>query len=539
MGKRRTFVLSLLVLLISVLSCAGGGGDSAPQATPPVLSAVSMSPSSVIEGTNTTITGTFSFSDSGGDLNGGSLNYTYGGSNHSLLIPASYSGVTSGTGSFYISGSLSTTVGNISIPCWLVDRAGNASNVFTVVLSQTGHPVQIGTSAYDYVQGLAATSDGDVYLVGATYGSLDGFNFYGSTDAFIVKFDASKNRLWTVQFGTASGDSITDVAVDTQGNLYVAGITGGDIDGTGSGVNAGSGDVFLAKYTSSGARQWIVQFGTTEVDSASKIALYNDQYLYVTGATHGDIDGNGAHGGSDIFLAKYDTNGSRLWIKQFGTTTEDQARGLAVDSSGNPIVAGDTGGGLFGILQGATDLVLLKYDSAGTGLLWSLQEGTTDDDIARGVTVDGDDNIYIAGLTLGMLPGNTTGSGTAFLRKYNTAGVEQWTRQFGTPQGTDANDVKAENPGNYVYVTGNTSGNLEGNIATGGSDAFVAKYDAAGTRQWTKQTGTASNDEGHALAIGSNHIYIGGYTYGSFSPYSNAGQSDIFYIKSDTGGIIQ
>jgi hypothetical protein len=486
-----------------------------------------------------TITGTFSFTDTGGDLNGGTINYTYGGSNHSFIIPASYSGVSGGTGSFYITGSLSTTVGNISIPCWLVDRAGGVSNIFTVVLTQTGHPVQIGTSAYDYLQGIATSSDGDVYLVGATYGSLDGFNFFGSIDAFIVKFDASKNRLWTAQFGTASGDYITDVAIDTLGNLYVAGITGGDIDGTGGGVNAGNGDVFLAKYTASGAIQWIVQFGTTEEDSASKIVLYNDQYLYVTGHTHGNIDGNGAHGGSDIFLAKYDTNGNRLWIKQFGTMAEDMAYGLAVDTFGNPIVAGDTGGGLYGVLQGAADLVLFKYDSAGTGLLWSLQEGTSDDDMARGVTVDSADNVYVAGLTLGTLPGNTTGSGTAFLRKYNASGVEQWTRQFGTPQGTAASDVKVDNPGNYVYVIGNTSGNLEGNISAGGSDAFVAKYDSAGIRQWTKQTGTASNDEGHALAIGNNYIYIGGYTYGSFAPTSNAGQTDLFFIKLDTGGAIQ
>ena len=106
-----------------------------------------------------------------------------------------------------------------------------------------------------------------------------------------------------------------------------------------------------------------------------------------------------------------------------------------------------------------------------------------------GVSADGLGNVYISGYTYGSLGGPNAGSDDAFVSKYDAAGTLQWTRQLGTSAIDRSYGVSADGLGN-VYISGYTSGSLGGPNA-GGNDAFVSKYDAAGTLQWTRQLGTS------------------------------------------------
>ena len=67
----------------------------------------------------------------------------------------------------------------------------------------------------------------------------------------------------TLQFGTSSGDAAYGAATDSSGNLYVTGYTSGGLDGN---TSAGSSDLFVVKYNSSGTKQWTKQLGTSGED---------------------------------------------------------------------------------------------------------------------------------------------------------------------------------------------------------------------------------------------------------------------------------
>ena len=94
----------------------------------------------------------------------------------------------------------------------------------------------------------------------------------------------------------------------------------------------------------------------------------------------------------------------------------------------------------------------------------------------------------MTGYTLGELDGNTNSGGRdIFLVKYDSSGTKQWTKLLGTSS-TDmyltswGYGVTTDSSGN-IYVTGNTSGGLDGNTSSGGSDIIIVKYDSSGTKQ--------------------------------------------------------
>ena len=189
---------------------------------------------------------------------------------------------------------------------------------------------------------------------------------------------------------------------------------------------------------------------------------------------------------------------------------------------------------------------------------WTQQLGTSENDSAKGVTVDSSNNIYITGSTSGGLAvpfttegpdGNTylgqNSSNDIFLVKYNSSGAKLWTKQLGTPLYDSANGLAIDSSDN-IYVTGYTQGNLY--TYSGGKDVFVVKYDSSGTKQWTRQFGApsfsqkspynsssqmvSSEDEGKKVSIDSSgNIYLTGNTQGGLDGNSNSGKEDIFLIK--------
>jgi hypothetical protein len=394
---------------------------------------------------------------------------------------------------------------------------------------------QLGTSDNDEAIGVAIDSNNNVYITGNTEGDLDGPNA-GSVDAFLAKYDSAGTLVWTKQLGTSSSDQAYSVAIDSNNNVYITGSTAGSLDGP----NAGEDDAFLAKYDSTGDRVWTKQLGTSSYDGTFSVAIDSNNYVYITGYTGGSLEGSNA-GSYDAFLAKYDSStGDRVWTKQLGTSSLDVAYSVAIDSNNNVYITGATGGGLDGLNAGSADAFLAKYDSTGDRV-WTKQLGTSSYDEAFGVAIDSNNNVYITGYTEGALDGPNAGSSDdpfffwatsdAFLAKYDSStGNRVWTKQLGTSSSDQATSVAIDS-NNNVYITGHTEGDLGGSNA-GSFDAFLAKYDSStGDRVWTKQLGTSSYDGAQYVAIDSNNnVYITGYTEGDLGG-PNAGSGDAFLAK--------
>ncbi|MCP4129533.1 MAG: hypothetical protein GY754_00830, partial [bacterium] len=350
---------------------------------------------------------------------------------------------------------------------------------------------QMGTTDNDWAAGVSVDSTGNIYVAGYTSGGLDGNTNAGLADIFLVKYNSLGEKEWTRQMGTTESDCAHGVSVDIAGNIYVVGYTSGGLDGN---TNDGGRDIFLVKYSSLGEKQWTRQMGTTENDYACGVSVDSAGNIYITGDTEGGLDGNTHAGDDDIFLVKYNSLGVKQWTRQMGTTEGDYARGVSVDSFDNIYITGFTYGGLDGNThEGGSDIFLVKYNSLGEKQ-WTRQMGTTTTDRAMGVSVDSFDNIYITGFTSGGLDGNThEGGSDIFLVKYNSLGEKQWTRQMGTTESDYVYGVSVDSTGN-IYITGCTEGGLDGNTNDGGWDIFLVKYNSLGVKQWTRQMGTTEND---------------------------------------------
>jgi uncharacterized delta-60 repeat protein len=391
-----------------------------------------------------------------------------------------------------------------------------SANVFTETMK-----VQFGTSDYDVANSITTDKDGNIYITGSTNGALSGSNA-GSYDIWVAKYNSSGTQAWIKQFGTSNYDYARGITTDKDANIYITGYTSGAL----SGSNAGSYDIWVAKYNSSGTQAWIKQFGTSDRDIANSITTDKDGNIYITGYTGGALSGSNA-GDYDIWVAKYNSSGTQAWIKQFGTSVHNGANSITTDKDGNIYITGPTGVALNGSNSGSDDIWVAKYNSSGTQA-WIKQFGTSDRDVASGITTDKDGNIYITGPTSGALSGSNAGSYDIWVAKYNSSGIQAWIKQFGTSTDDYSTGITTDKDGN-IYITGFTSGAFSGSNSSD-YDIWVAKYNSSGTQAWIKQFGTSDNDWATGITTDKDgDIYITGSTEGALSG-SNSGHSDIFIL---------
>ena len=299
---------------------------------------------------------------------------------------------------------------------------------------------------------------------------------------------------------------------------------------------------FVRKYDAGGGDIWIRQLGRIFLSDDFARAVDQDGNVYVAGEIAGSItSGQTIAGDVDAFVSKYDANGNVLWTRQFGALYRDAVNGIAVDASGVYLV-GLTRGTLPGqITPASTDAFVRKYDADGN-LLWSHQFGSTTNvtDSANAVAVDAS-GVYVAGTAGGALPGQTSsGDADAFVRKYDFAGNELWTRQFGGTfrSGPSSPRRSIRRRGSQwtqraSIVAGSTGGTFAGQTSPGGLDAFVRRYDAAGNAIWTRQFGTAGADLATGIATDASGLYLSGFTTGTLAGQTSAGGQDAFLRRMD------
>ena len=278
--------------------------------------------------------------------------------------------------------------------------------------------------------------------------------------------------------------------------------------------------------------EWLQQVGTSGYDESFDITSDDFGNVYLAGRTSGSWGGANS-GSQDGFVSKYDGMGALQWVRQLDVGSSALwCNGISADGAGNVYIGGHTRGDLGGQL-GDWDAFVGKYDSSGN-LLWTRQLGTSGVDFGLGVSADLVGNVYITGYTLGALGGPNAGERDAYLAKYDAGGALQWTRQLGTSANDEGSSIATDGSGD-VYITGHTAGSLAGPNA-GQHDAFVSKFTSTGTSVWTRQFGTNRGDESYGVATdGSGSVYLTGFTGGSLAAPSG-GDIDMFLRKYDAFG---
>jgi hypothetical protein len=366
-----------------------------------------------------------------------------------------------------------------------------------------------------------------------------------------ARVSGSTTTCTCVAYGEAT-DEARGIAADPS-NVYVTGMTEGDLDGN---VNARtdlrystSADVFLMKYDGAGNKAWTRQFGSPEPDRAEDVVIDASGNVYVSGFTAGALNENGSLGSSDAFIAKFDGNGNRQWLEQFGTPEDDNAFGVAIDGTGFVYVAGNTRGGLDGNAnRGDVDVFLRKYDPEGV-LQWTRLLGTSMTDAVSGVETAADGSIYVGGT-------ERVGDATSlFLAKFDGTGVVQWTQRFGAPGFVIAPRLDVNPTGGPSGVGVDPAGNVYmvasydpngGNFHWDDSDVILWKFDSAGTQLWTGTAASPDHDEPNGLAVDAQgNVLVTGVTRGPFDGHAdpepnddgdNFDNDDAFVVKWDAAG---
>lgn len=389
--------------------------------------------------------------------------------------------------------------------------------------------VQLGSAGFDAGVSISGDANGNSIVVGYTDGTLPGQVSSGGADVFVSKFGPEGDRLWTTEFGTSGFDQGMGIASAAGGDTVVVGATGGSLSGQ---PNLGSDDIFLARFDPDGTRLWATQLGSAGDDRGFAVAVDASGNAVVVGTTDGDVAAPGNLGGNDIVVAKYDAAGNRLWADQLGTVRDDVGAAVTTDAAGDVIVTGMTLGALPTYANaGQGDIVLAKFDPDGN-LLWIRQWGGAGHDFGSDVTTDRVGDITLLGGSDGALPGLVNaGDGDIVLAKYDKDGNRLWATEFGTTAGDFANAI-TNGAGGATTLIGHTNGAFPGQVNAGGFDVFLATFDDAGNRTAITQFGTAADDYGIDLTTATDgSLLLGGETWGSFPGSANAGNQDVFVAK--------
>jgi hypothetical protein len=238
-------------------------------------------------------------------------------------------------------------------------------------------------------------------------------------DIFLAKFGPGGDHLWTKVFGDTKMQRGPGLALDSAGNIYLAGVSSGtlsfspgtesckltDIAGVGE-------DIYVAKLNSLGECVWAKNFGNNQTQYVQTVQVNKDQSVVVVGDFVGLVDfGNGpinSYGDRDAFVLKLDEKGDLEWIKRYGDALAQGGQAAVFDESGDIIVTGrfsgnvDFGLGAIKTESGLDSVFLLKLDAAGN-TVWSRGFGKTGVNHSRGLALDGDGNAWLMGTTTGSI----------------------------------------------------------------------------------------------------------------------------------------
>lgn len=287
-------------------------------------------------------------------------------------------------------------------------------------------------------------------------------------------------------------------------------------------------------------RTWGTYSGGSADDSFSDLVLDSNSAIYVCGDTKSinNIATSGAyqttHGGGfyDAVLMKYDLNGNKLWGTYIGDSDMEFGFGVCLDGTGNVFLSGTVFGSGTAIASAAShqsvcsvgpDAYLMKFSPSGSKI-WGTYYGGSGADYSYGCKSDANGNIYIYGdtstptsteiatasshQTLFVSPGNNF---NGMLAKFSNAGVRQW----GTYYGGEAESIYdcMVDGQNNIIITGITSSSISSFISTSGAyqttfggsqDAFIAKFNSGGVRQWGSYFGDSNDDDGSSCIIDNN-----------------------------------
>ena len=231
-------------------------------------------------------------------------------------------------------------------------KAVGSIDAYIIKLDSFGVPVwakSFGRSNNDVGYGIAVDTLGNSYTTGSFKDSMIVGNTTltsaGQTDIFIIKLDSFGTPIWAKNYGGISYDNGLDIAVDTLGNSYTTGNFAGTMTvGNITLTTAGANDMFIIKLDSFGVPLWAKRYGGPNGDAGTSIAVDASGNSYSTGYFQGTMTVGSTNltsvGGRDIFIIKLDSSGSPIWAVGYGSSIDDEGKGIQIGALGSVYTCG-------------------------------------------------------------------------------------------------------------------------------------------------------------------------------------------------------
>ena len=364
-------------------------------------------------------------------------------------------------------------------------------------------------------------------------------------DAFIAKFNEDGKRVWSTYYGGDSTDYAYAISIDKDSNIIVGGysrsVNTNNVIATADAYQAeygGDGDGMLIKFDRDGTRIWGTYYGGSGLDRIVSSAIDYNNRIIINGTTTSEtgISTIGVHKETfdkrypfnDIYIAKFDFSGNRIWGSYYGGNATELAGEIAVDSNNNIYIVGSTQSweGISTVnsfklnYEDSHDVFFTKFNSDGQ-IIWGSYLGNTGIDKGFAIAVDHKDNIIVAGVCSSSLnfvtenahqkdgPG---GMPCAFINKFDKDCNRLWGTIYGGNSDDLATDIEIDR-NNNIFITGITfSSNYSGvhdYISTYDAlqrertstyhEVLIAKFNEFGTRIWGSYFGSDSSDLGEVI----------------------------------------
>lgn len=448
----------------------------------------------------------------------------------------------------------------------------NIKTTMLILLSGTAFTLYGQTLTYQYANTLGSTSseeanslvtdtDGNVYITGKFYGTVDfdpgsgvaNLVSNGYTDAFVAKYDAGGNLIWAHSYGNTAFDEGNNIQVDGAGRVYISGVFSKEVDfdagnnsfkltaltHTRSGTTFYSHDVFILALNSDGSFRWANRYGLPGVDRNTDLTIDRSGNVILSGVCSNDqslsdsVDMDPGSGttwfkGGGAFIVKYSPSGEFVWTGKMGrmtsaTTSQNyynaEIRGV-VSNSKNEIIA-------VGYFDKDVDFDFTSGTEIRNSSKWFLNN-------QGGQNEDG------------------------FIVSYDSNGNFKYVNTFGSTAGPitcEFSDVAVDGS-DAVFIAGAMIGSIDFDpsadtalFTSAGTkskyDAMILKYSKAGVYRWGSLMGGSAEDKALALQVdASGDVYSTGYFNGTadFNPASgkynlkSLGSSDIFISKLNQSG---
>jgi hypothetical protein len=377
----------------------------------------------------------------------------------------------------------------------------------------------------------------------------------GNYDVALMKIHKNDTILWSTFYGGANADGGQSITATEDGKqVFVTGYTnssnfptqngGGYFNGT----NAGNSDAFIAKFNENGVRRFCTYYGGSGYDEGMGICVKGNS-LFINGYTGSNNFAvqnlTGAYNqssvaGTDAFIIKMDTTGTRYWATYYGGSYYDYGTAVRIQDS-SVFFTGYTQSSNFPktvltgaynqLLSGGYDAYVLKFNLNGVPV-WGTFVGGTNDDYGVGITV-GNHSVYVVGRTgssnfpvfnpggAAYYDASLSGTEDGFIIRFDSTTLfRTWCTYYGG-SGVDAlNSVATDRYGNQIFtgLTSSTdfplkdfgSGAYIDSTLNPPFDALMLAFASNETRIWSTYYGDAESDYGNWVCTDTANIFMVG-----------------------------